>query len=216
MVITKRTLNIFIVFTLILSISPSAGAKSWREIFMFWKTDKAAEISSAETVEEGSKKISNSFSDEDRETIKEYFKRKIEEQLSDGNDIEESDDDKHLEKEDDDNNDNHDHGKKHGKSRKKHKTKSASSGTLPPGLQKKLDNDGALPPGLQKQLEKNGVLPPGLAKRALPDDLVKQISSVDNDNEVVIVDDDVILIEKAKGKILDIIKDVLKEKVENL
>ena len=70
--------------------------------------------------------------------------------------------------------------------------------------------DGGLPPGLQKQLEKNGTLPPGLAKRELPPGLQKKLGDLPPGLERIIAGDDVVLLEKATGKILDVITDVLK------
>ena len=93
--------------------------------------------------------------------------------------------------------DGNDSGKKKGKKHKKKKSKK----TLPPGLAGK----DKLPPGLQKQLERNGTLPPGLAKRALPDDLKRMLPRRHPSHERTIVNDDVVLIEKATGRILDIL-----------
>ena len=76
---------------------------------------------------------------------------------------------------------------------------------MPPGLAKR----DSLPPGLQKQLEKNGTLPPGLAKRDLPDDLEKKLPSIPDTLERVIAGESVVLLEKATGKILDVIEGVL-------
>ncbi len=69
---------------------------------------------------------------------------------------------------------------------------------------------GGLPPGLQKQLEKNGTLPPGLAKRELPPGLQGKLGATPPGTERVIAGNDVVLLEKATGKILDVITDVLK------
>ncbi len=76
---------------------------------------------------------------------------------------------------------------------------------MPPGLAKKKE----LPTGLQKQLERNGTLPPGLAKRELPDDLEKKLPKTASGLERTIVDTSVVLIEKASGRIVDIIQDVV-------
>lgn len=76
---------------------------------------------------------------------------------------------------------------------------------LPPGLAKKEK----LPPGLAKQLEKNGTLPPGLAKRDLPDDLNNELPDPAEGLERTIVDNAVVLVEKATGRIVDILKDVV-------
>lgn len=76
---------------------------------------------------------------------------------------------------------------------------------MPPGLAKK----DKLPPGLQKQLQRNGTLPPGLAKRNLPYDLNSRLGPLPHDTERYIVDNDVILIRKSTGIILDVLADVL-------
>lgn len=76
---------------------------------------------------------------------------------------------------------------------------------LPPGLAKR----DTLPPGLQKQLERNGTLPPGLQARALPGDLERRLPALPDGVERGTIADDVVLIEKATGRILDILKDVL-------
>jgi len=107
---------------------------------------------------------------------------------------------------DDDENDDRDKGKKDkGKKAKKDKGKGKSK-SLPPGLAKR----DSLPPGLQKQLEKNGRLPAGLAKRDLPADLAAQLPARSPDQEVSVVEDDVVLTDKATGVILDVIKDVVR------
>ncbi len=92
-----------------------------------------------------------------------------------------------------------------GKKKKGKKGKKGKKDGLPPGLAKKDE----LPPGLQKQLEKNGTLPPGLEKRRLPRDLERRLKRR-WDEEAVIVDDDVLLVKKATGVIIDIIKDVVR------
>lgn len=76
---------------------------------------------------------------------------------------------------------------------------------LPPGLAKR----DTLPPGLQMQLDRGGRLPPGLAKRDLPADLEARLGRPAVGTERVIVDNDVVLIEKGTEIILDIVKDVL-------
>ncbi len=63
-----------------------------------------------------------------------------------------------------------------------------------------------MPPGLAKR----DSLPPGLAKRDLPPGLQKKLGNAPPGTERVIAGDDVVLIEKATGKILDVIVDVLK------
>ncbi|WP_020592930.1 hypothetical protein [Kiloniella laminariae] len=76
---------------------------------------------------------------------------------------------------------------------------------LPPGLAKK----GSLPPGLQKHLDENGSLPRGLAKRDLPDDLLSRLPKRKN-TKFIRVDDDVVLIDILTNKALDVIEGVLK------
>lgn len=79
---------------------------------------------------------------------------------------------------------------------------------LPPGLAKRRGN---LPPGLQKQLQKNGQLPPGLQKRLepLPVELDQQLPSLPDYWERVIVERDVILLDRRTNRILDIIENVI-------
>ena len=88
------------------------------------------------------------------------------------------------------------------KNKKKKKDKGKD---LPPGLAKKEK----LPPGLAMQLEKNGSLPPGLAKRDLPNDLNAELPDPVEGLERTIVDNAVVLVEKATGRIVDILKDVV-------
>ena len=59
-------------------------------------------------------------------------------------------------------------------------------------------------------MERNGTLPPGLAKRDLPTDLEAKLPEAEAGRKRVIVDNDVVLIEQATGRILDILKDVVK------
>ncbi|MEE8394328.1 MAG: RcnB family protein [Rhodospirillales bacterium] len=97
-----------------------------------------------------------------------------------------------------------DDGKGKGKKNKKAK-KGKKNKDMPPGLANKKN----LPPGLARQLERNGILPPGLAKRGLPDDLKSKLPPPSRGQERVIVDNDVVLVEQATGRILDIIQDVI-------
>ena len=100
-------------------------------------------------------------------------------------------------------------GKKKKKKKKAKKSKAKGRGKgLPPGLAKR----DSLPPGLQKRLEKHGSLPPGLAKRDLPGDLEKKLPKVPEGLERVLAGDSVVLLEKATGKILDVIEGVLRGK----
>ncbi len=77
---------------------------------------------------------------------------------------------------------------------------------MPPGLAQRDQ----LPPGLARHLEKYGTLPPGLEKRRLPGDLESLLPRARPGTERVIVDDDVFLIQKATGLVLDILLDVIK------
>ena len=95
---------------------------------------------------------------------------------------------------------------KRGKKKKKKKAKKGKGQGLPPGQAKRDE----LPPGLQKRLEKHGSLPPGLAKRDLPGDLEKKLPKVPEGLERVLAGDNVVLLEKATGKILDVIEGVLR------
>ena len=97
-------------------------------------------------------------------------------------------------------------GKDKDKVKSKGKSKGGKGGGLPPGLAKK----DTLPPGLARQLERNGSLPPGLAKRDLPTDLEARLPRAEAGRKRVIVENDVVLIEQATSRILDILKDVVK------
>jgi hypothetical protein len=79
------------------------------------------------------------------------------------------------------------------------------SNRLPPGLAKR----DTLPPGLARQIEKNGTLPPGLAKRDLPADLESRLPRRRGGQRRIVVDDDVVLIEDATDRILDVLEDVV-------
>jgi hypothetical protein len=79
---------------------------------------------------------------------------------------------------------------------------------LPPGLAKRGGN---LPPGLQKQLDRNGRLPPGLQKRLepLPVDLDRRLPRLPEYWERVILERDVILVDRRTQRILDIIENIV-------
>jgi hypothetical protein len=79
---------------------------------------------------------------------------------------------------------------------------------LPPGLAKR---GGKLPPGLQKHLDKNGTLPPGLQKRLepLPHDLDLRLPRLPDYWERVILDRNVILLDRRSNRILDIIENII-------
>jgi hypothetical protein len=89
---------------------------------------------------------------------------------------------------------------------KAHKANKGKSKGLPPGLAKKE----SLPPGLAKQLSERGTLPPGLAKRDLPADLQSRLPRPAKGTERVIVDNDVVLIQAATRKVLDVLFDAAK------
>lgn len=119
-----------------------------------------------------------------------------------------ADDDQAAKKDDDD--DDGGKGKK-GKKDKKNKGKGKGKGKgrsqgLPPGLAKR----DKLPPGLQRQLEKNGRLPKGLQTKSLPGQLDAKLPEAPEGTERVIADKDVMLVDKATGIILDVVKDVIK------
>ncbi len=63
-----------------------------------------------------------------------------------------------------------------------------------------------LPPGLAKRER----LPPGLDKRKLPRDLERTLPPAQKGTERVIIDNDVVLVQKATGVVLDILMDAIK------
>jgi len=75
---------------------------------------------------------------------------------------------------------------------------------LPSGLAKRGGN---LPPGLQKHREQNGQVPPGLQKR-LPADLDSRLPRLPDSWERVVLERDVILIDRRTNRILDIIENI--------
>lgn len=93
------------------------------------------------------------------------------------------------------------------KSGKKAKDKGAKNkgrgNGLPPGLAKRDQ----LPPGLAKR---GNQLPPGLMKGDLPPDLENKLGDLPKNVERVIVDDDVLLVQKGTDLILDVIEGVIK------
>ena len=93
-----------------------------------------------------------------------------------------------------------DSGQGHDKKKGKGKNKG-----LPPGLAKRDQ----LPPGLAMQLDERGALPPGLAKRDLPTDLESGLPRRIGER-FYIVDDDVVLVERATGVVLDIIGNIVR------
>jgi hypothetical protein len=89
-----------------------------------------------------------------------------------------------------------------------HKGKKSKKKGLPPGLAKR---GGDLPPGLQKKLDRGGQLPPGLQKRMepLPTDLDRRLPRLPEYWERVVVERDIVLIDRRSNRILDIIEDVI-------
>ncbi|MCB2102692.1 MAG: hypothetical protein KDE22_17575 [Rhodobacterales bacterium] len=77
---------------------------------------------------------------------------------------------------------------------------------MPPGLAKR----DRLPPGLAKRQ----TLPPGLAKRDLPPDLRHDLPPPRPGTQRVIVDRNVVLIERATGLVLDILEDVVRDAIK--
>jgi len=71
---------------------------------------------------------------------------------------------------------------------------------LPPGLAKRR----GLPPGLAKRQQ----LPPGLARRDLPNGLLAILPAAAAGTERLVVGNNVVLIQKATGIVLDILSDV--------
>lgn len=76
---------------------------------------------------------------------------------------------------------------------------------LPPGLAKRQ----TLPPGLAMQIQRNGILPPGLAKRNLPPGLASRLPALPPGQQRLIVGNDVVLVERATGLILDVLRGAL-------
>lgn len=84
----------------------------------------------------------------------------------------------------------------------KGKAKGKKHKSMPPGLAKRGGN---LPPGLAKRGDK---LPPGLAKR-LPRDLRRDLPHRSPKFRRVVVDNDIVLIDAATNKVLDILEGVI-------
>jgi hypothetical protein len=89
-----------------------------------------------------------------------------------------------------------------------HKGKKSKTKGLPPGLAKRGGN---LPPGLQKKLERDGQLPPGLQKRLepLPTDLSRRLPRLPEYWERVIIERDIVLLDRRSNRVLDIIEDII-------
>lgn len=84
----------------------------------------------------------------------------------------------------------------------------ASKKGLPPGLAKRAGN---LPPGLQKKLDRDGHLPPGLQKRLepLPADLEHRLPRLPESWERVVLERDIILVDRRTERVLDIIENII-------
>lgn len=89
-----------------------------------------------------------------------------------------------------------------------HKAKKGKKKGLPPGLAKRGGN---LPPGLQRKLDRDGTLPPGLQKRLepIPTDLDHRLPRLPEYWERVILEQDIVLIDRRTNRILDIIENVI-------
>lgn len=103
--------------------------------------------------------------------------------------------------------DAHDGGKGEGKRKDESRGRGRSGGGLPPGLAKR----DSLPPGLQRQLDEKGRLPPGLEKRALPATLRDRLPKRGPEVEIVVVDRDVLLIQAATGLVYDAIAGIVRD-----
>lgn len=99
-----------------------------------------------------------------------------------------------MKSDDDDVDDDEPKGKKDKKKKNKNKNKKKK---MPPGLAKRDE----LPPGLAKR----HTLPPGLQVRELPQELSEQLPPTPDGQQVIIADENVVLIEQATGRVLDII-----------
>ena len=94
------------------------------------------------------------------------------------------------------------HGQKHHGKHKKGKHGKHAKGGRAHGQGKHPKHHG-LPPGLAKRKR----LPPGLAKRDLPPELNDVLPSPSQGTERVVIDNNVVLIQKATGIVLDAIED---------
>ena len=77
---------------------------------------------------------------------------------------------------------------------------------------KNRGKSGEMPPGLARHIERYGTLPPGLAKKPLPPGLAGRLPATTAGRKRVIVGNDVVLVQTATGVILDIIKDVVRDR----
>ena len=86
-------------------------------------------------------------------------------------------------------------------------SKKSNMNGLPPGLAKREN----LPPGLARQLRRNGSLPPGLQKKIqpLPRELEVQLPRLPDGRRRVFISGSIILLDQQRNLILDIVADVL-------
>lgn len=77
--------------------------------------------------------------------------------------------------------------------------------SMPPGLAKRS----SLPPGLQKRIDETEHLPPGLEGRELPYEVRRRLKPRNDGTEILWVQDDVYLVNKATRAVLDVIKNVV-------
>lgn len=126
------------------------------------------------------------FEEAERRVIKEYYDRVPGAKATD---VEDEDKSKSAKK---------DKGKNKDKSAK---GKGRGNG-LPPGLAKRDQ----LPPGLAKRGNR---LPPGLMKSDLPPELEKTLPELPDNVERVVVDTDILLVQKGTDLIFDVIEGVL-------
>ena len=98
------------------------------------------------------------------------------------------------------------HGQKHHGKHKKGKHGKHAKGGRAHGQGKHPKHHG-LPPGLAKRKR----LPPGLAKRDLPPELNDVLPSPSQGTERVVIDNNVVLIQKATGIVLDILLDAIED-----
>ena len=65
---------------------------------------------------------------------------------------------------------------------------------------------GQMPRGIAKKLQRGGTLPPGIARRNLPSPLTRELPRRSAGQELQVIDDNVVLIEKTTSLILDILE----------
>jgi len=128
------------------------------------------------------------FKEAERRVIKEYYDRVPGAKPSD------DDDDKDGKK---------DKSKNKNKGNGKGASGKGRGNGLPPGLAKRAQ----LPPGLAKR---GNQLPPGLMKGDLPPDLEDKLGKPPKNVERVIVDNDVLLVQKGTDIILDVLEGVIR------